>query len=56
MDDLYGVSEEAQDDLADIWRHISDDSVDLANRIESEFHQLFARLGQMPHMWPCTHV
>jgi len=31
-----------------IWRYIADDSVELANRIEGEFYELFASLGRMP--------
>jgi antitoxin ParD1/3/4/toxin ParE1/3/4 len=48
MEPLYGVSAEAQNDLFEIWRRIAEDSVDLANRIEDEFHRLFASLGSMP--------
>jgi plasmid stabilization system protein ParE len=45
---LYDVSAEAQNDLFEIWCHIAEDSVELANRIDEEFHALFASLGQMP--------
>jgi plasmid stabilization system protein ParE len=45
---LYEVSSEAQDDLFEIWSRIAVDSVELANRIEGEFHELFASLGRMP--------
>ena len=48
MPSLYDVSAEAQNDLFEIWRRIAEDSVDLANRIDSEFHDLFASLGRMP--------
>jgi plasmid stabilization system protein ParE len=48
MASLYNVSAEAQNDLFDIWRRIAGDSVDLANRIESEFYDVFASLGRMP--------
>jgi plasmid stabilization system protein ParE len=47
-DALYEVSGEAQNDLFEIWRRIADDSVELANRIESEFSELFASPAQMP--------
>jgi plasmid stabilization system protein ParE len=47
-DARYDVSAEAQNDLFEIWRHIADDSVELANRIEREFDELFASLGRMP--------
>lgn len=45
---LYDVSFEAQNDLYEIWSRIAEDSLDLANRIENEFHDLFASLGHMP--------
>jgi plasmid stabilization system protein ParE len=48
MSTLYELSVEAQDDIFEIWSRIASDSVDLANRIESEFHELFASLGRMP--------
>jgi|ERR1022692_4581363 plasmid stabilization system protein ParE len=48
MPALYEVSREAQNDLYEIWCKIARDSVDLANRIEDEFHDLFASLGRMP--------
>lgn len=48
MAPLYEVSAEAQDDLFEIWRRIAGDSVELANRIDSEFHELFASLARMP--------
>ena len=44
----YEVSFEAQDDLFEIWQRIAYDSVDLANRIEGEFHILFESLARMP--------
>jgi len=39
-DRAYEVSLEPEDDLFDIWARIAEDSVDLANRIESEFYAL----------------
>jgi antitoxin ParD1/3/4 len=48
MTELYDVSAEAQNDLFEIWRRIADDNVELANRIESEFSELFRSLGRMP--------
>ena len=48
MSPLYDVSAEAQNDLFEIWRRIAQDSVELANRIDGEFHELFASLGRMP--------
>jgi antitoxin ParD1/3/4/toxin ParE1/3/4 len=48
MASLYDVSAEAQNDLFEIWRRIAGESVELANRIESEFYDLFASLGRMP--------
>ena len=50
METPYDVSNEAQNDLFEIWRRIASDSVDLANRIEGEFHELFASLGRRPHL------
>ena len=47
MASLYDVSAEAQNDLFEIWQRIAGDSVELANRIESEFYELFASLGSM---------
>ena len=48
MPSLYDVSAEAQNDLFEIWRRIAEDSVDLANRMNGEFYDLFASLGRMP--------
>jgi len=48
MASLYEISVEAQNDLFEIWQRIAVDSVDLANRIEDEFHALFASLARMP--------
>jgi antitoxin ParD1/3/4 len=48
MQSLYDIAEEAQEDLFEIWRRIAGDSVDLANRIDGEFHDLFTSLGRMP--------
>jgi len=45
---LYEVSAEAQDDLFEIWKRIATDSRTLADRIESEFNDLFASLARMP--------
>ena len=50
MDPLYDVSHEAQQDLFEIWLRIADDSIDLADRIEGEFQELFATLGRMPRL------
>ena len=48
MVSLYDVSAEAQNHLFEIWRRIAGDSVELANRIESESYELFASLGRLP--------
>jgi plasmid stabilization system protein ParE len=48
MASLYDVSAEAQTDLYEIWRRIAGDSVTSADRIESEFYELFESLGRMP--------
>jgi plasmid stabilization system protein ParE len=50
MENLYDVSHDAQNDLFEIWLRIADDSLDLADRIEGEFHELFATLGRMPRL------
>ncbi len=44
----YELSPEAQNDLFEIWSRIAEDSVELANRIESEFYELFQSLAQFP--------
>ncbi len=48
MASLYAISAEAQNDLFEIWRRIAEDSVGLADRIDNEFHELFASLVEMP--------
>jgi antitoxin ParD1/3/4/toxin ParE1/3/4 len=48
MPQQYALSADAQSDLFEIWRHIAEDSIDLANRIEEEFFSLFAKLARMP--------
>lgn len=48
MATLYSVAAEAQHDLFEIWRRIAGDSVELAERIHGEFHELFTSLGRMP--------
>lgn len=48
MPPQYEVSAEAQNDLFEIWQRIAIDSVGLANRIEDEFHDLFASIARMP--------
>jgi len=45
MASLYDVSSEAQNDLFEIWRRIAEDSIDLADRIDNEFHELTASLA-----------
>jgi plasmid stabilization system protein ParE len=49
MASLYDVSVEAQNDLFEIWRRIAEDSIGVADRIDAEFHELFASLGRIPH-------
>ena len=48
MPSLFDVAAEAQGDLFEIWRRIAEDSLDLADRINGEFYDLFASLGRMP--------
>lgn len=45
---LYEVSAQAQSDLFEIWSRIAEDDIELADRIDAEFHALFASLGRMP--------
>ena len=45
MTPLHDVSAEAQNDVFEIWRRIADDSVELANRIESEFYEIVRIAG-----------
>ncbi len=44
----YEVSAEALNDLFEIWSRISEDSVELANRIEDEFYELSRSLALLP--------
>ena len=44
----YELSAEADQDLFEIWQRIALDSIELADRIESEFWALFQSLGRMP--------
>jgi antitoxin ParD1/3/4/toxin ParE1/3/4 len=44
----YELSAEVQNDLFEIWQRIAADSVELADRIEDEFHEVFAALARMP--------
>jgi plasmid stabilization system protein ParE len=44
----YSLASEAQTDLFEIWRRIAEDSVELADRIDGEFPDLFESLGRMP--------
>ena len=52
MNQLFSVSSEAYRDLFEIWRHISSDSVDLADRIDAEFLATFESLGLEPGTCP----
>ena len=45
---VYEISSEAEEDLWDIWKRIASDNVDLANRIEREFYELFESLASTP--------
>lgn len=48
MASLYDVSAEAQNDLFEIWMRIAEDSIELADRIDIQFHELFTSLSRMP--------
>jgi plasmid stabilization system protein ParE len=53
-DATYAVSAEAQNDLFEIWQHIAEDSIELANRIEREFYDTFASLARFPYRAICA--
>jgi plasmid stabilization system protein ParE len=44
----YLVSPEANSDIFAIWRWIAKDSVDLADRVDTELHDVFEALARMP--------
>jgi len=48
MASVYELSTEAQGDLFEIWSRIAEDSIELADRIDAEFRELFASLARMP--------
>lgn len=44
----YSVSPQALDDLFEIWQYIAQDSEEAADRVQSEFYNLFSSLAQTP--------
>lgn len=44
----YSLASDAQTDLFEIWCRIAEDSLELADRIDGEFRDLFESLGRMP--------
>ena len=44
----YSVSPQAVEDLFEIWQYISRGSEDAANRVQSEFYEMFGALARMP--------
>jgi antitoxin ParD1/3/4/toxin ParE1/3/4 len=46
----YEVSPEASGDLLEIWKWIAKESVELADRVETELCDLFDALARMPNM------
>jgi antitoxin ParD1/3/4 len=46
----YEVSPEATGDLIEIWTWIAKDSIELADRVETELYDLFEALAHMPNM------
>jgi antitoxin ParD1/3/4 len=46
----YLVSPEANSDIIAIWRWIAKDSVDLADRVDTELHDVFEALARMPRL------
>jgi antitoxin ParD1/3/4/toxin ParE1/3/4 len=48
MEPLFEVAFAAQEDLFEIWRRIAQDSVSLADRIETELYEAFESVARMP--------
>ncbi len=46
----YLVSPEANGDIFAIWRWIAKDSVELADRVDTELHDVFEALARMPRL------
>ena len=46
----YLVSPEANSDIFAIWRWIAKDSVELADRVDTELHEVFEALARMPRL------
>jgi plasmid stabilization system protein ParE len=44
----YIVSPEANSDIFEIWRWIASDSVELADCVDTELHEVFESLARMP--------
>ncbi len=44
----YSISPQAADDLFEIWRFIARDDEQVADRVESEFYEIFDALAGMP--------
>ena len=44
----YLVSPQAGEDLFEIWRYIAKDSEEAADRVQSEFYEVFGALARMP--------
>jgi antitoxin ParD1/3/4/toxin ParE1/3/4 len=46
----YLVSPEANSDIFQIWRWIAKDSVERADRVDAELHDVFEALARMPRL------
>ena len=46
----YSVSPQAVEDLFEIWQYIALQSEDAANRVQSEFYEMFGALARMPRL------
>ena len=44
----YLLSPEANSDIFEIWTWIARDSVELADRVDAELHEVFEALARMP--------
>lgn len=44
----YLVSPEANNDIFEIWSWIAKDSIELAERVDAELHEVFEALARMP--------
>jgi plasmid stabilization system protein ParE len=55
MTSQYAFSEQARQDLKVIWRYIAKDSIDAADRLESDFYKAASALAEHPYMGQLRH-